>query len=98
MPAAVTGTAAAAAEKKEAVQRWEHMTEHKRVIAKGPPEDATAPSGTFPIPPNGITNLLNRQGGKMRLTFKTDDNTLIISTADRTQVGIRFAWALCLCY
>lgn len=42
------------------------MTEHKKVIAKGVAEDlAPAPSGTLPIPLNGVTGLLNRQGGEI---------------------------------
>ncbi|KAI9011735.1 hypothetical protein DFJ74DRAFT_684447 [Hyaloraphidium curvatum] len=80
--------AGASAEKKplEALARWETMTEHKKVIEKGPPEDAPAPpSGNLPIPPNGIVGLFNRQGIKTRLTFKPAEQQVVIATADRTQ-------------
>lgn len=85
MPVAAKG-AVAESKPLEAAQRWENMTEHKKVIEKGPPEEIPKPpAGKFPIPSNGIVGLLNRQGSKTRLTFKTGEDTLVISTAERTQ-------------
>ncbi|KAJ1342557.1 hypothetical protein BSLG_002874 [Batrachochytrium salamandrivorans] len=63
------------------------MTEHKKIIAKGKPSDSEKGIRgiNLPIPPRGITGLLNSRGGKTRLIFRLELDELSISTNDNTQ-------------
>ena len=62
---------------------------HKKVLDKGKPEDAMPGikgGGNHPLPPSGIlSGMLNKQGSKVRLTFKLDSDQVWIGTKDRTQ-------------
>ncbi|KAJ8323034.1 Ubiquitin domain-containing protein ubfd1 [Batrachochytrium dendrobatidis] len=63
------------------------LTEHKKIIDKGKPTDAE--KGVcglhLPIPPRGVSGLLNSRGGKTRLVFRLELDELCISTNDNTQ-------------
>ncbi|KAJ3275309.1 Ubiquitin domain-containing protein ubfd1 [Borealophlyctis nickersoniae] len=66
---------------------WSEMTEHKKVLEKGKPDDAEAaiPNKKLPIPARGVYGLLNGRGMKTRLTFKNDVDQVWIGTNERTQ-------------
>ncbi|KAJ3108918.1 Ubiquitin domain-containing protein ubfd1 [Phlyctochytrium bullatum] len=62
-------------------------TEHKKVIAAGPPDDCEKPiKGTkSPIPPIGITGLRTLQGVKTRISVLLETQELQIATSERTR-------------
>lgn len=58
---------------------------HKKVIAKGPPEDAEPGDKTKKLPlPRALKGILTKNG-KVRLTFKSDVDQLWIASATSTQ-------------
>ena len=61
---------------------------HKKVLDKGKPEDAMPgkKGSDDPLPPlTPLTGMLNKAGGKVRLTFKLESDQLWISTKERTE-------------
>jgi len=61
--------------------------QHKKVLEKGKPEDAMAgiKGANQPLPPTPIAGMLNKNGAKVRLTFKMGEDQVWIGTKDRTQ-------------
>jgi len=60
---------------------------HKKVLDKGKPEDAMPglKGVNQPLPPTPIAGMLNKNGAKVRLTFKMSEDQVWIGTKDRTQ-------------
>ncbi|KAL3282130.1 hypothetical protein HHI36_005327 [Cryptolaemus montrouzieri] len=60
---------------------------HKKVLDKGIPEDAMPGIKNIkePLPPAPLSGMLNKQGGKVRLTFKLEADQLWLSTKERTE-------------
>lgn len=61
---------------------------HRKVLDKGVPEDVmTAVDGDVhsPLPSTPLSGMLNRHGGKVRLTFKLESDQLWLSTKERTE-------------
>jgi len=60
---------------------------HKKVLDKGKPEDAmTGFKGRKEsLPTAPLSGMLNKSGGKVRLTFKLDQDQLWIGTKERTE-------------
>lgn len=60
---------------------------HKKVLDKGKPEDATP--GILgvkqPLPSTPLSGMLNKSGGKVRLTFKLEVDQVWIGTKERTE-------------
>ena len=63
------------------------MKNHKKVLDKGKPDDAmpAVKGAKNPLPPQPLSGMLNKHGGKVRLTFKQDLNQLWIGTKERTE-------------
>ncbi len=61
--------------------------QHKKVLDKGKPDDAmTAVKGRKdPLPTSPLSGMLNKSGGKVRLTFKLELDQLWIGTKERTE-------------
>jgi len=61
--------------------------QHKKVLEKGKPEDVMPGlrGRQEPLPSTPISGMLNKQGAKVRLTFKHDVEQVWIGTKDRTQ-------------
>jgi len=61
--------------------------QHKKVLDKGKPEDVMP--GIFGIkeslPTQPLSGMLNKQGGKVRLTFKLENDQVWIGTKERTE-------------
>ncbi len=60
---------------------------HKKVLDKGKPEDAmpARKGAKEPLPPAPLSGMLNKGGGKVRLTFKLEHDQLWIGTKERTE-------------
>jgi len=60
---------------------------HKKIIEKGVPEDAMPgiKNCTESLPSYPLSGMLNKSGGKVRLTFKLEQDQLWIGTKERTQ-------------
>lgn len=61
---------------------------HRKVLDKGVPDDAMPGLGGdvhSPLPPTPLSGMLNRHGGKVRLTFKLETDQLWLSTKERTE-------------
>ena len=60
---------------------------HKKVLDKGKPEDALPgkKGAREPLPTVPISGMLNKHGGKVRLTFKLELDQLWIGTKERTE-------------
>ncbi|BET03031.1 UBQ [Nesidiocoris tenuis] len=59
---------------------------HMKVLEKGPPDDVM-PGILYskePLPPCPLSGMLNKSGGKVRLTFKLELDQLWIGTKERT--------------
>ncbi|XP_046403305.1 ubiquitin domain-containing protein UBFD1-like isoform X2 [Ischnura elegans] len=59
---------------------------HRKVLDKGVPEDAMPGirDAKEPLPPFPISGMLNKSGGKVRLTFKLELDQVWIGTKERT--------------
>lgn len=59
---------------------------HSKVTDKGPPEDVIPGvlNGKEPLPPQPLSGMLNKSGGKVRLTFKLENDEVWIGTKERT--------------
>jgi hypothetical protein len=75
-----TGAAAASSSGPALVvfEPLEKQTRHAKILAKGKPDDALPGHAVRQdaLPSNGITSLINHRGVKVRLTFKTLEQTL----------------------
>lgn len=60
---------------------------HRKVLDKGIPPDAMPgiKGGKEPLPPVPLSGMLNKHGGKVRLTFKSDQDQLWLGTKERTE-------------
>ncbi|XP_024086169.1 ubiquitin domain-containing protein UBFD1-like isoform X2 [Cimex lectularius] len=60
---------------------------HKRVLDRGIPDDVMPGilNTKEPLPPCPLSGMLNKSGGKVRLTFKLELDQLWIGTKDRTE-------------
>jgi hypothetical protein len=60
---------------------------HRKILDKGVPEDVSPGikncKESLPLTP--ISGMVNRSGGKVRLTFKLDNDQLWIGTKERTE-------------
>ena len=56
------------------------MKNHKKVLDRGKPDDAmpARKSGKEPLPQQPLSGMLNKSGGKVRLTFKMDQGQVWI--------------------
>jgi hypothetical protein len=61
--------------------------QHKKVLEKGPPDDVMPGIKNVKevLPPCPISGMLNKSGGKVRLTFKLELDQVWIGTKERTQ-------------
>uniref|UniRef100_A0A2S2PI05 Ubiquitin domain-containing protein UBFD1 n=1 Tax=Schizaphis graminum TaxID=13262 RepID=A0A2S2PI05_SCHGA len=60
---------------------------HLKVLERGIPDDALVGILNIkdPLPPHPLSGMLNKHGGKVRLTFKLEVDQLWIGTKERTQ-------------
>lgn len=60
---------------------------HAKVIEKGIPADALPAFKNLhaPLPPEPLSGMLDRSGGKVRLTFKLEADQVWVGTKERTQ-------------
>ncbi|KAI1291855.1 Ubiquitin domain-containing protein UBFD1 [Halotydeus destructor] len=60
---------------------------HKKIIDRGVPADAMPAwrNGKTPLPPEPLSGMVNKSGGKVRLTFKLEADQLWIGTKERTE-------------
>ncbi|XP_030760860.1 ubiquitin domain-containing protein UBFD1-like [Sitophilus oryzae] len=60
---------------------------HRKVLDKGIPEDAMPGIKNLKegLPPVPLSGMLNKHGGKVRLTFKLENDQLWLSTKERTE-------------
>lgn len=63
------------------------VKQHKKVLDRGKPDDLMPgkKSGQDPLPPQPLAGMLNKNGGKVRLTFKMDQGQVWIGTKERTE-------------
>jgi hypothetical protein len=87
-PSGVTSTSkgetVAVAETKEPLSRGKL---HKKIIDKGVPADAMQAwrNGKVPLPVEPLNGMVNKGGGKVRLTFKLEADQVWIGTKERTE-------------
>ncbi|XP_072168131.1 ubiquitin domain-containing protein UBFD1-like [Diadema setosum] len=82
--------AGASAEKEEKASTKEPLCQqkmHKKILDKGKPEDVMIgiKNKNDPLPNVPISGMLNKAGGKVRLTFKLELDQLWIGTKERTE-------------
>lgn len=79
-------TAVAVEEEKKA-EPLSEQTKHKKIIEKGPPDNATrgVKGGNDPLPSTPLVGILNNRGTNVRLTFKVWTQELWISSKTSTQ-------------
>lgn len=60
---------------------------HKKIIDKGIPEDAMTAwkNEKSSLPPDPLHGMLNKMGGKVRLTFKLEVDQVWLGTKERTE-------------
>ncbi|RWS25213.1 ubiquitin domain-containing protein UBFD1-like isoform X2, partial [Leptotrombidium deliense] len=63
------------------------LPQHKKVIDKGVPPDAMPgwKNGVTTLPPEPLYGMYNKSGGKVRLTFKLEEDQVWIGTRERTE-------------
>lgn len=87
--ASTTGAAAAASSGPTLVvfEPMEKQVRHAKILAKGKPDDALPGHAVRQdaLPSSGITGLYSHRGVKVRLTFKTFEQTLVVSSSENTQ-------------
>jgi len=78
--------------KEEAVEAamkeaWSEQKVHKKVLDKGKPEDAMPglKNTKESLPPAPLSGMLNKSGGKVRLTFKLELDQVWLGTKERTE-------------
>lgn len=76
------------AEKEEKkTESWSQMKIHKKVLERGKPEDALVgiKNTREGLPQHPISGMLNKSGGKVRLTFKMEVDQVWLGTKERTE-------------
>jgi len=70
-----------------AKESWSEQKVHKKVLDKGKPDDVMAGLKNIKesLPGVPLSGMLNKSGGKVRLTFKLDMDQLWIGTKERTE-------------
>jgi hypothetical protein len=60
---------------------------HKKVVAAGPPDDVMpgVRGGKEPLPTVPLSGMVNKHGGKVRLTFKLEADQIWFGTKERTE-------------
>lgn len=60
---------------------------HRKVLDKGVPDDVMPgiKNCNDNLPPFPLSGMLNKHGGKVRLTFKLENDQLWLSTKERTE-------------
>ena len=78
-------TAAGGASKEESSVT--KVKQHKKILDRGKPEDLMVgiKNAKDPLPPQPLSGMLNKHGGKVRLTFKMDASQVWIGTKERTE-------------
>jgi len=68
-------------------EAWSEQKVHKKVLEKGKPEDAMPglKNRKEALPPAPLSGMLNKAGGKVRLTFKLEMDQLWLGTKERTE-------------
>lgn len=63
------------------------VKQHKKILDRGKPDDLMVGKKLTqdPLPPQPLTGMLNKHGGKVRLTFKMDVSQVWIGTKERTE-------------
>ena len=63
------------------------IKQHKKILDRGKPDDVMPGRqvGQDSLPPQPLSGMLNKHGGKVRLTFKMDMNQVWIGTKERTE-------------
>ena len=76
-----------AAQEEVAKEAWAAQTAHKKVLDKGKPEDAMPGIKNMKesLPTMPLAGMLNKTGGKVRLTFKLELDQVWLGTKERTQ-------------
>jgi len=70
-----------------AKEAWSEQKVHKKVLDKGKPEDAMPglKNTKESLPPTPLSGMLNKSGGKVRLTFKLELDQVWLGTKERTE-------------
>lgn len=68
-------------------ESWSQMKQHKKVLERGKPEDAMPgiKNSRESLPPFPLSGMLNKSGGKVRLTFKMELDQVWLGTKERTE-------------
>jgi len=76
-----------ATEEEAAKEAWAEQKVHKKVLEKGKPEDAMPGLKNLKesLPTVPLSGMLNKTGGKVRLTFKLELDQLWLGTKERTE-------------
>ena len=63
------------------------VKQHKKILDRGKPDDLMMGKKNCqdPLPPQPLSGMLNKNGGKVRLTFKMDVSQVWIGTKERTE-------------
>jgi len=63
------------------------VKQHKKILDRGKPDDLMMGKKLTqdPLPPQPLSGMLNKHGGKVRLTFKMDTSQVWIGTKERTE-------------
>ena len=63
------------------------IKQHKKILDRGKPDDVMPGRkfGQDSLPVQPLSGMLNKHGGKVRLTFKMDMNQVWIGTKERTE-------------
>lgn len=74
-------------EKEVKRESWSQQKLHKKVLEKGVPEDAMPglKNARESLPSFPLSGMLNKSGGKVRLTFKLELDQLWLGTKERTE-------------
>jgi len=76
-----------AAKEEAAKEAWSEQKLHKKVLDKGKPEDAMPglKNTKESLPSVPLSGMLNKSGGKVRLTFKMELDQVWLGTKERTE-------------
>lgn len=68
-------------------ESWSQMKLHKKVLERGKPEDAMVgiKNTRESLPQHPLSGMLNKSGGKVRLTFKMEVDQVWLGTKERTE-------------
>jgi len=68
-------------------ESWSQMKIHKKVLERGKPEDAMVgiKNTREGLPQHPLSGMLNKSGGKVRLTFKMEVDQVWLGTKERTE-------------